>query len=238
MFMDKVISRRAEKSPVTVMARLALERALKPAWLDELIEREADTQYQRAAIFNDGGADVAGGSRPAAIAPRCSPSVPGVVGVDTGTVRQGRTHRAALDAGIGSRQRRAPHRCIDADNQGQDSSGIWLPTAYRRGQSSAGKRKADQAVVRLYRHRWKIESMFQRLESVLHNEVISLGHLRAALLAFGVAVLTYNVLTGLRSAVRAAHDLRDSGIELSPFYVATEVREHDAGMMMAIAEAT
>ena len=44
-------------------------------------------------------------------------------------------------------------------------------------------------IARLYRQRWQIESLFQRLESVLHSEVVSLGHPRAALLAFGVAVL-------------------------------------------------
>jgi hypothetical protein len=41
----------------------------------------------------------------------------------------------------------------------------------------------------------------------------------------------------VQSAVWAAHDLRDSDIELSPFYVASEVRAHYAGMMMAVAVA-
>ena len=52
-----------------------------------------------------------------------------------------------------------------------------------------------------------------------------------------MAVLAYNVLTVLQSAVRAAHDLRDSGIELSSFYVAIEVRANYAGMMIAVAVA-
>ena len=47
-----VTSRCAEKSPVTVMARLALQRALQPAWVDELFEREAGTQYQRELLFS------------------------------------------------------------------------------------------------------------------------------------------------------------------------------------------
>jgi IS4 transposase len=98
-------------------------------------------------------------------------------------------------------------------------------------------RFSARAIARLYRHRWQIESMFQRLESVLHSEVTTLGHPRAALLAFGIAVLAYNVLTVLKLAVQAVHDLRESGIELSPFYVATEVRAHYAGMMMAVAVA-
>ena len=44
-------------------------------------------------------------------------------------------------------------------------------------------------IARLYRKRWSIENMFQRLESVLHSEVRTLGHPRAALLGFTVAVL-------------------------------------------------
>jgi len=42
------------------------------------------------------------------------------------------------------------------------------------------------------------------------------------------------VLTVLQSAVSSAHDLVASGIELSPFYVAVEVRAHYAGMVMAV----
>lgn len=89
------------------------------------------------------------------------------------------------------------------------------------------------AIARLYRQRWKIETLFQRLESVLHSEVKTLGHPRAALLAFGIAVMAYNVLSVIQAAVSTAHDLRDSGIELSPFYVALEVKSCYAGMMMA-----
>jgi IS4 transposase len=88
-------------------------------------------------------------------------------------------------------------------------------------------------IARLYRQRWKIETLFQRLESVLHSEVKTLGHPRAALLAFGIAVMAYNVLSIIQAAVSAAHDLRNSGIELSPFYVALEVKSCYAGMMMA-----
>lgn len=48
--------------------------------------------------------------------------------------------------------------------------------------------------------------MFQRLEPVLCSEVASLGEPRAALLAFGVAVLAYNLLAMLQAAVRTVHD--------------------------------
>ena len=92
-------------------------------------------------------------------------------------------------------------------------------------------------IARLYRQRWQIESLFQRLESVLHSEVAALGHPRAALLAFGVAVLAYNALAVLQSAVWSAHELHTSDVELSSYYFAAEIRTHYAGMMMAVAPA-
>ena len=83
----------------------------------------------------------------------------------------------------------------------------------------------------MYRQRWQIESLFQRLKSVLHSEVTSLGHPRAALLAFGMAVLSYNILSLLRSAVWSAHELHTSDIELSSYFFACEIRTNYAGMM-------
>jgi len=44
-------------------------------------------------------------------------------------------------------------------------------------------------IARLYRQRWRIEGIFQRLESVLHSEIKILSHPRAALLGFAVVVL-------------------------------------------------
>ena len=86
----------------------------------------------------------------------------------------------------------------------------------------------------MYRFRWKIESLFQRLEAVLHSEVQTLGHPRAALFAFGVAVMAYNVLAVLQSAVWVAHELREEDIELSSYCFADEIRTHYAGMVMAV----
>jgi IS4 transposase len=93
---------------------------------------------------------------------------------------------------------------------------------------------AAQEVAQLYRRRWQIEALFGRLESVLHSEVKPLGHPRAALLAFGVAVLAYNVMSVLQSAIWKAHDLQGSELELSPFYIAVEIRAGYHGMLMAV----
>lgn len=50
--MDAVVERSARQSPVTVMARLASQRALEPAWIDALFERECGAQYTRALLFS------------------------------------------------------------------------------------------------------------------------------------------------------------------------------------------
>jgi hypothetical protein len=117
---------------------------------------------------------------------------------------------------------------LDTPTQDGDSV-IRLLTNLPRARFGAGK------VARLYRRRWQIETMFQRLESVLHSEVKSLGHPRAALLAFGVAVVAWNVLAVLQAALRTQHDLTAQGIELSSYYLAAEIKAQYAGMMTAIA---
>jgi IS4 transposase len=93
-------------------------------------------------------------------------------------------------------------------------------------------------IARLYRKRWRIEGMFQRLESVLHSEIRSLGHPRAALLGFTVAVLAYNVLAMLKRSVEAAHAAADeTGApppEVSTYYLAVQIRSQYEGMLIAL----
>lgn len=50
--MDAVMKRCVEQSRVTVLARLALQRALEPAWVDELFEPECGAQYTRELLFS------------------------------------------------------------------------------------------------------------------------------------------------------------------------------------------
>jgi len=93
-------------------------------------------------------------------------------------------------------------------------------------------------LARLYRRRWRIEMMFQRLESVLQSEIPALGHPRAALLAFGVAILAYNVLAIIARAITVQHQLDSEKLEISSFYVAITIKADYAGMMIAIAQST
>ena len=52
MVLDAVVERFIEHSPISVMARLGLQRALDPAWIDELFEQERETQYTRELLFS------------------------------------------------------------------------------------------------------------------------------------------------------------------------------------------
>ena len=98
-------------------------------------------------------------------------------------------------------------------------------------------------VAALYRRRWSIEGLFQRLEAVLHSAGRTLGHPRAALLAFSVAVVAYNVLAVVQAAVDAhavgavgpapAADAQSGGepVPLSMYYVAVLRRPRGAGAL-------
>ncbi|MGT2493898.1 transposase [Cupriavidus basilensis] len=115
------------------------------------------------------------------------------------------------------------------------------PWRFRNTISAYGARRRRQRrharllrAERLYRRRWSIENLFQRLESVLNSEIRSLSQPRAALLAFGVAALAYNVLSVIATAVSIGHELDNSDIELSPYYLAGEIRATYAGMMIAV----
>lgn len=92
------------------------------------------------------------------------------------------------------------------------------------------------AVAELYRGRWKIEGMFGELEAVLESEVRSLGQPKAALLAFGVAVMAYNVLSVVKAAVEVGQEEEAAkrGWQVSTFYIATEVKATYSGMMTAV----
>lgn len=91
------------------------------------------------------------------------------------------------------------------------------------------------AVASLYRKRWTIEALFGRLEAALHSEVRTLGYPRAALLAFGLAVIAFNVLAIIEAAIAAEHNLKANKIEVSTYYVADDVRSDYRGMLIAIA---
>lgn len=91
-------------------------------------------------------------------------------------------------------------------------------------------------VAELYRARWTIETAFAELEATLDGEVATLGYPKAALLAFCVALTSYNILSTVKAALRSAHGDSKVVDEVSGYYVADEVTMTHRGMMIAIPE--
>jgi IS4 transposase len=84
-------------------------------------------------------------------------------------------------------------------------------------------------VAELYRRRWEIETSFQALEKHLHSEVNSFGRPKAALFAFCVALVAYNVLAVVAAALRRIHGDEVIAQKVSGFYIAGELsRGHEA----------
>lgn len=90
------------------------------------------------------------------------------------------------------------------------------------------------AIAELYRQRWKIENAFQELGQALRGEIDTLCYPRAALLAFCVALYTYNILSVLKHAMRAVYKDAAALERLSGYYLAAEISATYFGMMIAI----
>ena len=89
-------------------------------------------------------------------------------------------------------------------------------------------------VAELYRGRWTLETMFQSLTQMLRGEIDALGYPRAALLGFGVALVTYNVLSTIQAALRAHFGVETVTNEVSGYYIANEIRITMRGMAIAV----
>jgi hypothetical protein len=92
-----------------------------------------------------------------------------------------------------------------------------------------------RAVGRLYRRRWTIEGAFQDLACALSSEIDTLCYPKAALFAFRVGLLAYNVLGVVKGALRAEHG-PEKVEQISNYYLADEVGGTRRGMMIAIPE--
>jgi IS4 transposase len=93
-----------------------------------------------------------------------------------------------------------------------------------------------KVIAELYRRRWTIETAFAELEATLEGEVNTLGYPKAALFAFCVALVAYNVLSTVKAALRAVHGEEVVAKDVSAYYVAEEVAMTHRGMLVAIPE--
>jgi IS4 transposase len=90
-------------------------------------------------------------------------------------------------------------------------------------------------VADLYRRRWSVESAFGELATCLNGEIDTLGYPKAALFAFCVALVAYNVLSVVKAALRSSHG-EEAVEEVSTYYLADEIAGTYRGMMIAIPE--
>ena len=140
---------------------------------------------------------------------------------ETGQLREQTLH---IDEG------QAPWRRIELKlDQPTDSgeSTLWL-------WSNLLDNISAEQIAALYRRRWSIEGMFGRLESVLNSEISTLGHPRAALLGFTVAVLAYNMLSLIKRCVEHAHRQEAPQLDVSTYHLAQHVRGAYEGLIIAV----
>jgi hypothetical protein len=86
------------------------------------------------------------------------------------------------------------------------------------------------AIVELYRKRWTLETMFFELTQMLEGELNTMGYPRAALLGFGIALVSYNLLSTAKNALRAAFGAEKVDEEVSSYYLANEARVMSEGL--------
>jgi IS4 transposase len=93
---------------------------------------------------------------------------------------------------------------------------------------------AAVVIAELYHSRWSIERAFGELTLSLHGEIDTLGYPRAALLAYAIALVTYNLLAVVKAALRVVHGAEQVQDKVSFYYFANEVAGTWHGMEIAI----
>ena len=81
-----------------------------------------------------------------------------------------------------------------------------------------------------------MEGLFQTLNQTLNGEIPSLGYPKAALFAFSVALVSYNIASVVRAALRATFGHEKIEQETSNYYIANEIRATYHGMDVALEE--
>jgi len=92
-------------------------------------------------------------------------------------------------------------------------------------------------IAELYRGRWTIETAFQYLKEYFQSEINTLGYPRAALFAFCVALVSYIIVSVMKSALGSVHGADVVENQISGYYIADEISATYRGMMIAIDDA-
>jgi hypothetical protein len=91
-------------------------------------------------------------------------------------------------------------------------------------------------VAACYRSRWGIETAFQKLERHLNSEIETLGYPQAALFAFCLALVAFNLYAVVMAALRAAHPTQAIDDTVSEYYLAGEIATTMTGLIIAVPE--
>jgi hypothetical protein len=89
-------------------------------------------------------------------------------------------------------------------------------------------------VAEIYRKRWTVETAFQELGQAFNAEIDTLCYPRAALLAYCIALMMYNTLSVVKASLRSVHGEEVSPERISGYYLASEIKAVQGGMMVAI----
>lgn len=89
-------------------------------------------------------------------------------------------------------------------------------------------------VSELYLKRWQIEKMFQVITDTFNCELKTLGYPKAALFVFCMALMAFNILSTVKSALKEVHGVEKIDTELSSYYVVEEVQSNFRGMEVAV----
>lgn len=134
--------------------------------------------------------------------------------VETGDVREQSIELSNSQTSVVQCWRRIEIALYVPNEAGEQSITLW---------SNLPQHIDAASIAQLYRKRWRIEGMFGRLEAVLNSEIKTLGHPRAALLGFAIAVLAYNVLALLKQFIESAHQQSHPQLDVSTYHLAVDI---------------
>jgi hypothetical protein len=87
-------------------------------------------------------------------------------------------------------------------------------------------------IAELYRQRWTIETAFQELAANFAGEIETLGYPKAALFAFSMALVSFNILSVVMTAMRMG--ATGESEEISVYYVCDEIAHAYRGLDFAL----
>jgi hypothetical protein len=89
-------------------------------------------------------------------------------------------------------------------------------------------------VAALYRKRWRIEGAFHTLSQTLETEINTLGYPPAALLAFCVGRVSFNIFAVVKAALRSVHGETVVEEQVSTYSLTNEIAGTYQGMRIAL----